>query len=255
MTIKHLVIPDVQAKPGVDLTHLKWIGEYIVHKQPNSIVCIGDFADMESLSYYDKGTKSFEGRRYKLDIEAAKMAMDTLLNPLREYNERMKTTKHKQYKPRMVMTLGNHEDRISRACNMQPELEGLMSLDNLPYEDWEVVDYLKPVFVDGVQYIHFNPNPNTGKPRGGRAFSQLKDVGTSFICGHLQTLDVTTRFLPDGKQQWGIVAGACYLHDETYKGHVGNHHWRGIIVLNDVRDGTFSPMFVDLEYLRRRYEV
>jgi hypothetical protein len=55
--MKHFVLPDVQAKPGVDFTYLEKIGKYLVEKQPDKIICIGDFADMESLSSYDRGTK------------------------------------------------------------------------------------------------------------------------------------------------------------------------------------------------------
>ena len=66
----HLIIPDVQVKPGHDYSFLKAIGNYIVKKRPDVIINIGDFADMPSLSSYDKGKKSFEGRRYKHDVEA-----------------------------------------------------------------------------------------------------------------------------------------------------------------------------------------
>src|SRR5678815_49120 len=79
---KILVIPDVQAKPGNDFTFLRKLGMYIVEKQPDIIVNIGDFADMPSLSSYDVGKKSFEGRRYVKDIEAAHEAQTALLEPL-----------------------------------------------------------------------------------------------------------------------------------------------------------------------------
>ena len=94
----------------------------------------------------------------------------------------------------------------------------------------------------------------TGKPRGGRAALQLEKVGTSFVCGHQQLLDVATRFLPCGRQQWGVIAGACYTHDESYKGHVGNKHWRGVIMLHDVKDGSFDPCIVSLDYLKGKYK-
>lgn len=253
MTIKHLFIPDIQSKPGVDLEHCRWIGEYIVHKQPDVIICIGDFADMESLSSYDKGKKSFEGRRYKADIKASKYAMDLLLGPLKAYNEKAVKLHYKRYKPRMVLTLGNHEERIMRVCNDNPELDGVVGYGDLPYQDWEVYDYLQPVVIDGVLYVHYLANPMSGKPYAGTALSQLTKVGQSFCVGHKQTLDVATRFTVGGQQQWGIVAGACYLHDEGYKGYQGNHHWRGVVMLHDVKDGTFDPMFVSLDYLKERY--
>lgn len=251
---KHLFISDVQAKEGVSLEHLNWLGQYILKKKPDVIIQVGDFADMPSLSSYDRGKRSFEGRRYKKDIAAAREAMDILLGPMKEHNKRQKETKHAQYKPRMVLTLGNHEHRIERAMESQPELEGVIGYHDLPYEDWEVHDFLKPVVIDGVMYVHFLSNPMTGKPYAGTALNQLAKVQHSFCVGHKQTLDHATYFTPLGKQTTGIVAGAFYQHNEEYKGYQGNAHWRGVIMLHDVKDGCFDPMFISLDYLRRRYE-
>lgn len=250
---KHLFIPDVQAKPGVNLDHLAWIGQYILDKRPDVIINIGDFADMESLSSYDRGKLQFEGRRYKHDIAAAKEAMDLLLEPMRAYNRQQRKTKHAQYKPRMIFTLGNHEYRIMRAANDHPELSGLISYDDLPYEDWDVYDFLEPVFVDGVCYCHYMANPMTGQPYGGMASTILKNVGHSFVVGHAQKLEVATRHLITNQQQWGIIAGACYSHFENYKGYQGNNHWRGIIMLHRVQNGSFDPCFISLDYLRDKY--
>ncbi len=250
---KHLFIPDCQVKDGVPLEHLSWIGQYIVDKKPDVIVCIGDFADMPSLSSYDKGKKSFEGRRYKLDIAAAKKGMDLLLQPLREYNEHQRQVKGKQYKPRMVLTLGNHEERIQRAVENQAELDGVISYDDLPYQDWEVHDFLKPVFISGVCYVHYMANPMTGNPYAGLASTILKTVGHSFVVGHAQKLEVATRMLTTGQQQWGIVAGACYLHNEDYKGYQGNNHFRGIMMLHRVKNGSFDPCIISLDFLRDKY--
>lgn len=108
MPRKHLILPDCQVKRGVPLEHLDWIGQYLVDKQPDVFVCIGDFADMPSLSSYDKGRKCFEGRRYKDDINAAIEGMTRLMAPLKAYNEHKARLKEKQYRPRLVMTLGNH---------------------------------------------------------------------------------------------------------------------------------------------------
>ena len=135
--MRHFVIPDVQAKPGQDFTFLRKIGEYIVEKKPEKIICLGDFADMPSLSSYDVGKKAFEGRRYTKDIEASHEAMDALLRPLLDYNNRAKKNKEKQYRPEMHLTLGNHENRIDRAINSDPKLEGL--IDAWDYRDWETI--------------------------------------------------------------------------------------------------------------------
>lgn len=255
--VTHLMIPDTQCKPNIDMSYLDWVGKYIVDKKPEVIVHIGDHADMESLSSYDKGQRSAEGKRVQKDIDSAIEGMNRLLKPLYDLQQHeLKSLGKIVYKPKMVFTLGNHEQRIARHVNANPELHGFLSYDNLKLKEmgWEVYDYLQPVSINGVTYVHFMANPMTGKPYGGTALNILKNVGESFCMGHKQCLDVSTRFLPSsGKQQWAIIAGACYPHDEDYKGYQGNHHWRGVVVQHNVKDGSFNPMFVSLDYLKERY--
>ena len=108
----HMVIPDVQAKEGVPLDHLRWAGQYIVDYRPDVIVNIGDFADMESLSLWDTGKRSFEGHRVLKDIDASHKAMKALLGPMQRMNKKRRLFKKRQYQPEMHLTLGNHENRI-----------------------------------------------------------------------------------------------------------------------------------------------
>jgi hypothetical protein len=259
-TVNHLVIPDVQAKAGVPTTHLEHIGKYIVHKQPEVIVCLGDFADMPSLSSYDRGTKGFEGRRYKTDIVSTKKAMDTLLGPIHKYNKNQKRNKKTQYKPRMVMILGNHENRINRAINSDAILEGTISVDDLGYEEagWEVHKFLDTVTIDGVTYSHFFPRSNNGRvmqnTRGApSALAQGQREMRSCTSGHLQGLDFNVRQLGD-RRLYNIIAGSCYLHDEDYLSPQGTEYWRGIVHKFDVKDGMYDPLFLSLDYLERRYK-
>lgn len=248
--MKHFIIPDLQVKPGDSIEHITHIGKYLVSKKPDVVVCLGDFADMPSLSSYDKGRKGFEGRRYTKDIEAARVAMDALLKPIDDYNS---SVTYKKYKPRLVMIIGNHEDRINRVGDLAPELDGIVSISDLPYDRWEVIPFLEVCEIDGVCYTHYLANPMSGKPYGGTAASQLKTVGKTFIVGHKQTLDIATRYLIDGSQQWGLICGAAYPHAENYKGPQGNWHWRGVVVAHQVRNGTFDPMLVSLDYLATKF--
>jgi len=129
-------------------------------------VCLGDFADMPSLSSYDVGRKSFEGRRYVKDVEASHEAMTRLLLPLAQFNERAKRNKEKQYHPRMVMTLGNHENRINPAVDSDSKLDGVLSVDDLDYLSygWEVNPFLEVVVIDGVAYSHYFVTGVAGRP-------------------------------------------------------------------------------------------
>lgn len=251
----HLIIPDCQVKDNVPTDHLEWIGKYIVDIKPDVIVNIGDFADMPSLSSYDKGKKQFEGRRYIIDIESAKQGMKKLLEPLKKYNKNRLKTRHKQYKPEMHLTLGNHENRINRAVEADAILEDMMATTNLQYEkDWIVHEFLKPVEIDGVVYAHYFYNPMSSRPYSGMIEGRLKNIGFTFTMGHQQGLAIGMRTLNNGQMIRGLVAGSCYLHDEGYIGPQGNEHWQGIIVKHEVEDGNYCLMEVSLDYLCRRYE-
>lgn len=147
---KHAVLPDTQVRPGVRTDHLEWIGNYLAEKKPDVIVHLGDFADMKSLSSWDKGKKSAENARYQADIDAARDAMGRLMGPIQAEQRRTRG----RWKPQLLLTLGNHEDRITRFVESNPELDGKLSIDDLGYADagWSVLPFLKPVVVDGIAY-------------------------------------------------------------------------------------------------------
>jgi len=254
----HVVIPDTQAKPGAPTDHLRWIGQYIVDHfkdQAIKIIHLGDHWDMPSLSMYDKGKKAMEGRRYVADIEAGNEAFTVLNQALIDLNKTRKATKHASWKPERYILRGNHEDRINRAVNADAQLEGVVG--DWQFNDvalgWKPVPFLDILWLDGVAYSHYFYNPMTGKPLGGTIDSRLKSIGHSFSMGHQQTLGYSLRFVA-GKSQHGLVAGACYLHDEDYKGPQGNAHFRGLVVKHEVEGGAYCPMFISLDYLCRRYE-
>jgi hypothetical protein len=242
--LKIVIVADTQCKPTEDLTYMSWIGQYIAAKRPDVIVHIGDHYDFPSLSSYDKGKKSFEGRRLQADIDAGNRGLELLMQEF-----------PKDYSPRLVFCMGNHEERLDRLANDMPELSGYVGTDKLPLEEmgWEVHPFLKPVEIGGIFFVHYLANPFTGKPYSGTAMNQLKTVGRSFVVGHKQCLDVAIRPTIDGKHQIGIINGAAYPFDEVYKGHQGNSHFRGITMLHEVKDGFGTPMFVSLDYLKNRY--
>lgn len=246
-----LVLPDVQAKPGIDFSYLSRIGQYAVDKRPDIIVCIGDFADMPSLSSYDKGKKSFEGRRYKRDIEAAQFAMQAFLKPIEEYNRATK----KPYKPRMVLTLGNHEFRILRATDDDPKLDGVLSIKDLAYEEygWEVYPFLETVIIEGVAFAHFFATGVMGRAASSAA-AQFKVANMSCFAGHQQGKQIHYAKRADGAILTSIISGSCYEHDEHFLGpQVNKQHWRGFFMLHDVRDGAFDEMPVSLSFINQRY--
>jgi hypothetical protein len=252
--LRILVIPDCQVREGVPLQHLTWAGKAIVDYKPDVVVNIGDFADMPSLSTHDKaGSKYFEGKRYTKDVEVVKQAMQMLLAPLKEEQARLKRNKEKQYKPRMVLTLGNHENRITRAINNNPMLEGLISPKDFGYEkDWEVYDFLTPVFINGVGFNHYWPVGAMGRPAASPS-AIISKLHMSCVAGHQQGRSVAYGKRADGKSICAIIAGSYYLHDEDYMDKLSNKHWRGLVMLNEVHDGHFDELFLSIGYLGKKY--
>lgn len=246
-----MVIPDVQAKPGNDFSFLMREGTYAVEKKPDIIVCIGDFADLPSLSSYDKGKKSFEGRRYKRDCEAAHWAMSAFMTPIVEYNER---NPKRPYKPRLVLTLGNHEERILRAVNDDPKLDGVMSVDDLKYKDfgWEVYPFLEVVVIEGIAFSHYFTSGQMGRPAAS-AQAQLRRTNMSCVAGHQQGKQIAYGYRADGSTITSIICGSNYEHTEDYLGPQGNRHYRGFLMLHEAKDGAFDEMWVSINYINRRY--
>ena len=249
-----LVIPDAQVKAGVPTEHLSWAGQYAVDKKPDIIICLGDFADMPSLSTHDKaGSKYFEGLRYKSDGEAGRAAMDVLLAPLKALKAKQQKNREKLYIPQMHMLLGNHENRIDRAINNQPMLEGVISTKDLGYEEnWIVHPFLHPLSINGVVFNHYFPVGALGRPASS-ASAMVSKLHQSCVAGHQQGRQVAYGRKADGSSITCIIAGSFYLHDEHYMDTTSNKHWRGLVMLNEVENGHFDESFVSIGFLQKKY--
>jgi len=252
----HCVIPDCQIKPGVPTDHLEWAGEYIAEHKPDKIICIGDFADMESLSSYDVGKKEYEGRRYISDIECSREAMKRFLRPIRQEQYRLNNGKRKGWRPELHMFLGNHEHRINRAISNDPKLEGLISVDDLKFKDsgWNVYPFLEVKILDGIAYSHYFVTGVMGRPVGSARQLIIKKH-MSCTMGHHQGMDICmSERRGDGVPIIGLFAGIFTMHDEAFLGPQGNKQHRQIWMKYEVQDGFYYPHAISLEYLRRKYD-
>lgn len=249
---KILVIPDTQVKEGVDTSNLKWISNYIVAKKPDAVIHLGDHWDMPSLSSYDFGKKTFEGKRYKKDIEAGNAGIKLLTSSMHEYNDRARKNKEKQYKPYMWYLDGNHDFRIERAVNDDAKLEGTIGMDDRDLSDWANVPFKQPLIVNDIAFAHYFETGVAGRP-ASTASALLSKKHQSCIAGHQQGRQIASAFRADGSQITCIIAGSAYLHDEEYMGAQGNKHWRGIIMLHEVDNGSFDESFVSLNFLKKKY--
>jgi len=239
------VVPDCQVRRDVGMEHLTAAGRYIAEKRPDVIVQIGDFADMPSLSTHDApGSRDAEMKRYQHDIDASHYAMDLLMDPIYAVAG---------YDPTLILTLGNHEDRITRATNANPR-GPQPSLDDLAYQDWgwHVVPFLQPIVIGGVAFCHYFPSGVMGRPITSPSIL-LKKLHMSAFAGHQQGRDIAYARRADGGDLTAIISGSFYQHDESYLNPFTNKHWRGMYFLHEVKDGSFDEMALSLNYLLRKW--
>lgn len=253
----HLVIPDTQAKPGVSSDHMVWAAKYALEHRPPVIVHLGDHWDMPSLSSYDTiHGKVAAGVDILGDIEAGNESLARFDNTIAAWNRN--TTHKRRYFPRKIMLRGNHENRLARAVAADPMVEGFVKAHPLESPGWEVVPFLEVIEVDGIAYCHFFPRARNGcvvQDRRGApsAMAQCVREGRSATAGHKQGLDVARVCVGGGRTFRGVIAGAFYLHDESYKGPQGNTHWRGLLHKHNVQNGDYDLSEVSMATLRARY--
>lgn len=202
---------------------------------------------MPSLSSYDKNTRRIEGKTINDDFQAGYDGMDALLSPIRKYNQ----SHRKKYTPRKIFLCGNHEHRVDKHVNANPELYGTISDNNfrLRLYGWESYPFLTVVEVDGVAYSHYFYNPNTGKPWSGTANTMLNNVGFSFTMGHQQGRKEAEKHLANGKTIRALIVGSFYQHEEEYKGPQANNHWQGCVMKHEVKNGDYCLMELSMKYL------
>lgn len=249
---KHLIIPDPHSKPGRHNRRAEWVGKLIVDVKPDVVIVLGDTADMESLSSYDKGTKAFIGRNYLKDMEAHSDFQDRLWSTVRKAKRKM---------PRTVTLIGNHEQRIDRAINVQPELEGIIGYDGLELDNWydDIVHYngTTPgsIEIDGITYSHYLVSGIAGRPISGEhhAHSLLSKKYSSCTVGHSHTFDHCVRTRQDGRKIMGLVAGVYQDYDSTYAGEANKLWHRGVVIKNNVDKGVYDINTVSLEALKKEY--
>ncbi len=250
--MKHLVIPDAHAHYQHNNRRADWIGQLIADERPDVVVNLGDTWDMPSLSGYDKGKRSFQGRTYTADINAGLEFEDRLWRPLR---------RAKRKTPARYFFIGNHEERIDRAIEQQPELEGIISYNDLDlnrrYDEVIGYDGSTPgtKTIDGVLYSHYLVSGVLARPIGGDkiATSLANKKYTSCTVGHSHLFDYAVRTRANGKKFMCLSAGCCFDNRHAFAGQANDLYWQGVIIKNNVEDGCYDLRMVSLAALKKAY--
>ena len=139
---KLLVISDTHIKPSnTGASEWQMLAKYCLKTKPEYIIHLGDVADLDSQSRLiaNRGDFSLE-----YEIEVVRIVLEIFHSVFKEYNDRQRHNKKKMYRPKMILTLGNHDVR-NGITNIQDLFESY---------GWTVYDYLEPVQIEGITFAH-----------------------------------------------------------------------------------------------------
>ena len=241
-----LVIGDSHAEPKVPNHRYEWLGRMVRDRRPDVVVDIGDWFDMPSLNRFDRpGSHRMEGQRYYLDIWAGVDA------------QRRFQIACGDYQPRLVRCLGNHESRISRAVENDPQRQAVFGLHHLESEryGWEEHPFLEAVNIGGVAFSHYFTSGVMGRPIGGEnpAAMLLKKQFHSAVQGHSHVLDYCDRKDSFSKKIIAMHAGCYFHHEMDWAGPANQIYSRGILELHNVHNGEFDHQWTSIEKIREMY--
>lgn len=240
-----LIIPDVHIDPAESNDRMDWMGMLIEERRPQKVVCLGDFANIDSLSSFDKGKKSAEGKRYAKDVRATIDAQERMFS-------------HITYDPELYMIGGNHEHRITRAANLDPALADTLSINDLQFEEfgWQCTPYTEILYLDGISFTHHHTSGRMDRPIGGvnQARSILTKKHTSAVQGHSHVWDYAEDITGAGKKIFALVGGCYFEHEVSYASRSEqNTWWRGITILHRVDEDNWDIERISIERMKAMY--
>lgn len=245
-----LAIGDAHDGPDIpDKTRFYAMGQYAARNNVSQIVQIGDFASMDSMSSHDpnwtiKGQNKPSFKDDMLSFEEALRAFDEGLDG-------HDAVKH--------VTLGNHEDRIGRFVNNNPEVVEIL-FDKL-YElfgnfGWSYSPFGEFYFIGDVGFTHV-PLNQMGKPYGGVSSENTiaRDSLHDVVYGHTHKR-VDKTFPKIGHNHITIINLGCSLpdgHIEDYAKHSVTGWSYGVYDLT-IRDGKIKEQkWVPMDTLLDNY--
>jgi len=150
--------------------------------QPDFFILGGDQLDLGCISIFNKGKpKLLENKRLIKDYKGFQ----------REIIDKFENILPKKCKK--VFMIGNHEYRVDRLLESEPQLEGLIEIENNLYlHDWEITPYNDVLSVGHMNFIHGH---YTNKYHANKT---LQIYGDNIFYGHC--FDIETELLT--KRGW-----------------------------------------------------
>ncbi|RKT35276.1 calcineurin-like phosphoesterase family protein [Roseovarius halotolerans] len=246
-----LVIPDAHGRSTEsfsDLDRFDAAGKLIRDEKPDIVVSLGDLADFDPLSPYKmKAAAAFDGKAVRKEALFRTEILNRIAGPTRHANERHRRGRHKEriHEPVWIDLEGNHEERWRR----YPETD-LLGHDFLQCESeeagWIWHPFLKPVDILGVLFSHYFTTGVSRRP--AQVNTILNKTHRSCVFGHTHSFGFDQKPVLGGGTISALCAGSFKPPHRT-----GEHEWSGLVMLEDVKDGSFCIRQIPYDHVLEKY--
>lgn len=248
-----LVIPDRHNDPRHEhrLAVSTWLARLGSERRPTHVVDLGDAITMDSCSRHDRND-TLKGR-LKPSIKAD---LDNHLASLQAFER----GRAKDWKPRLIKTRGNHENRLWDFENNHPENEGSHThryCQDLLQFGWQERPFGEFAYVASVAFTHA-PINGMGRPMGGKTSTHRAGamLTAPLVHGHTHQLQVFNDAKMGPQERISVIQAGCALPWGEYEHYAAvgpGGWWWGALMLT-----CWDGQIVDFEAIsmlsiRKRY--
>ena len=252
-TERILAIGDIHHDPRHEdrLEVMKWIARHASATRPDRIIQVGDWSSWDSVSTHDRNDT--QKGRYKPPISAD---MDNLTAS----HQRFRAGLADDYKPKLTFLHGNHEYRVERFENANPETHQTFTVQRdqiFAQFGWQTRPYGEIYYAQGVGFTH-HPINGAGRAFGGKTGPQRAANETTIpvVSGHTHRRQVHDAPKIGPVASISMVEVGCAMPwgtVEEYAAHSLAGWWWGVVDLTLSGGVIVDVAFVSMLTLRARY--
>jgi predicted MPP superfamily phosphohydrolase len=248
-----LVIGDLHQDPRCEhrLPVLTWAARLASEQRYDRIIQVGDWGTFDSVNQHDKNDT--QAARYKPPVK------DDLSNLLASH-QAFRRGMSEDYRPKLDFLLGNHEHRLERFENANPETQQTFTLardETFAQFGWRTRPYGELFYVEGVGFTH-HPTNGAGRAYGGKTGPQraANESTVPVVSGHTHRRQVhdSPKIGPiDVISMVEVGCGLLWGEVEPYAKHSLTGWWYGLTDMT-VQGGVIRDLnFRSMLSIRDRY--
>lgn len=248
--LRVLYFTDAHDRIEWDKRRFEWLGKFTAKRKPDMVICGGDVFDVDSLNKHVRN-ETGDGK--------LKPAFEAELSSLAAAFEAFD-----KYTPKDIkrhITLGNHEQRIWRYENDNPEVCGMLSsafLCLLEKYNWQVTRFKDYLNISGVEFTHVPINA-MGKELGGKtaAMRIATDSVADIVYGHTHNRhDASAPKLGPNNRHTRAYNGGCFMPNNARMDYAkaSQNHWEYGLTMITIFEGRIEATeWVSMAQLERDY--